>query len=161
MFTKTQSRFFPKLLVAILMGSLLLSACAPVLTATNQPINTMIPATGIPTQVPDSPTPILATEIPATDTPTTQPPSSTGTKVTFGSLTLVVPPGVASGASGSEYPRIDNEDAAWWQKTPGHLQIMLGDYYVLQGKFHQPQIYVYPAQAYAELVPPAFESLQR
>ena len=38
---------------------------------------------------------------------------------------------------------------------------MLGDYYVLQGKFHQPQIYVYPAQAYAELVPPAFESLHR
>jgi hypothetical protein len=38
---------------------------------------------------------------------------------------------------------------------------MLGDYYVLQGKFHQPQIYVYPAQAHAELVPPAFESLHR
>ena len=72
-----------------------------------------------------------------------------------------MPPGVASGASGSEYPRIDSEDAAWWQKTPGHLQVMLGDYYVLQGKFHQPQIYVYPAQAYAELVPPAFESIHR
>jgi hypothetical protein len=76
-------------------------------------------------------------------------------------LNLVVPSGVANGASGSEYPRFDSEDAAWWQKTPGHLQVMLGDYYVLQGKFHQPQIYVYPAQAYAELVPPAFESLHR
>ena len=93
--------------------------------------------------------------------PTALPPTSTGTVVTFGSLTLVVPPGVASGASGSEYPRFDSEDAAWWQKTPGHLQIMLGDYYVLQGKFHQPQVYVYPAQAYAELVPPAFESIHR
>jgi len=93
--------------------------------------------------------------------PTTPPPTSTGTVVTFGSLTLVVPPGVASGASGSEYPRIDGEDSAWWQKTPGHLQIMLDDYYVLQGKFQQPRIYVYPAQAYAELVPPAFESIHR
>ena len=84
-----------------------------------------------------------------------------GTTVTFGSLTLVVPPELASGASGSEYPRLDSDDAAWWQKTPGHEQIMLGDYYILQGKFHQPQIYAYPAQAYAELVPPAFESIRR
>jgi hypothetical protein len=37
----------------------------------------------------------------------------------------------------------------------------LADYYVLQGKTHQPAIYVYPASAYAELVPPAFESLHR
>jgi hypothetical protein len=38
---------------------------------------------------------------------------------------------------------------------------MLGDYYVLRGKTHQPQIYVYPAQAYAEMVPAAFESIRR
>jgi hypothetical protein len=162
MSTKTQSIFFPKLLTAILTGLLLLSACAPApTTAVNLPANTMIPATGVPTQMPVSPTPVLATKVQATNIPTAQPPSSTGTTVTFGSLTLVVPPGVASGASGSEYPRIDSEDAAWWQKTPGHIQTTLGDYYVLQGKFHQPQIYVYPAQAYAELVPPAFESLHR
>jgi len=84
-----------------------------------------------------------------------------GTTVTFGNLILDIPSGVASGASGSEYPSVDSEDAAWWQKTPGHLQIMLDDYYVLQGKLQQPQIYVYPAQTYAELVPPAFESLHR
>jgi len=148
MITKTQSRFFPKLLTAFLTGSFLLSACAPASAATHPPTNTVVFQTGDPAQMPVSPTPILATEIP-------------GTTVTFGSLTLVVPLGVASGASGSEYPPIDSEDAAWWQKTPGHLQIMLGDYYVLQGKFHQPQIYVYPAQAYAELVPPAFESIRR
>jgi hypothetical protein len=76
-------------------------------------------------------------------------------------LSLVVPPEVADGASGSESPRVDSDDAAWWQKTPGHLQVMLGDYYVLQGKFHQPQIYVYPATEYAVLVPAAFESMHR
>ena len=97
----------------------------------------------------------------ATAIPTAQPPSSTGTTATFGPVTLVIPPGVASGASGSEMPRLDSEDAAWWQKTPGHTQVMLGDYYVLQGKFHQPQIYIYPAQAYAELVPVAFEGIRR
>jgi hypothetical protein len=104
---------------------------------------------------------MLATEVPATAIPTTQPPSNTVTTTTYGPLTLTIPPGVASGASGSEIGPFDSEDAAWWQKTPGHLEVMLGDYYVLQGKFHRPQISVYPAQAYAELVPPAFESLHR
>lgn len=151
MYTKIQPIFFPKLLTAILAGVLLLSACAPAPTAAHLPVNTVIPPIGKPgepAQMPFSPLPAPATEDP-------------GTTVTFGSLTLIVPPGVASGASGVEYPRFDSEDAAWWQKTPGHLQAMLGDYYVLQGKFHQPQIYVYPAQAYAELVPPAFESIRR
>jgi hypothetical protein len=109
-----------------------------------------------PTQVPVSATPIATAEA-----PTAQLPSSMGTEVTFGVLTLVVPSEVASGASGSEYPRVDGSDAPWWQKTPGHLQVMLGDYYVLQGKSRQPQIYVYPALDYAELVPAAFESIHR
>lgn len=145
---KTQSRFVLKLLTTFLAGSLLLSACDNAPTTTVLPTHTMLPATGEATQMLVSPTPILTEEV-------------SGTEVTFGSLTLVVPSGVANGASGSEYPRFDHEDASWWQKTPGHQQIMLGDYYVLQGKFHQPQIYVYPAQAYAELVPTAFESLHR
>ena len=104
-------------------------------------------------------------EIPLTvsvnEIPTQQPPSFTGTAITYGVLSLTVPQEVADGASGSEFPRIDSDTAAWWQKSPGHLQVMLGDYYILQGKFHQPQIFVYPAQAYAELVPVAFESLHR
>lgn len=64
--------------------------------------------------------------------PAAQPPTSSETAVTFGSVTLVIPPSVASGASGSEVPRRDSDDAAGWQKTPGHTQIMLGDYYVLE-----------------------------
>jgi hypothetical protein len=135
------------------------------------PTNTVIPATESNTQIPSSATPTpevfiaLTQAIPATAVPnmtaTVSPPSDTGTAVTFNPLSLVLPPEVASGASGSEFPRVDGDDAAWWQKTPGHLQVMLGDYYVLQGEFHQPQIYVYPAQAYAEMVPAAFESIHR
>jgi hypothetical protein len=33
--------------------------------------------------------------------------------------------------------------------------------YPLQAKAHEPQIYVFPAQAYAELIPGAFESIHR
>lgn len=85
----------------------------------------------------------------------------TNTLVTFGRLTLEIPSGVASGASGSDIPPMTNEDAPYWEKTPGHLQVSLKDYYVLQGKFHEPQIYVYPAVDYAVLVPGAFESMHR
>lgn len=92
---------------------------------------------------------------------TAQPPQSQGLAVTYPPLSLVIPPEVATGASGSEQPRVDSEDAAWWQKTPGHLLVNLGDYSVLQGKTHQPQITVYPAMEYVELVPAAFEAIHR
>ncbi|MBE0671018.1 MAG: hypothetical protein IH588_10550 [Anaerolineales bacterium] len=89
------------------------------------------------------------------------PSPETKTSVTFGRLSLDIPLSVASGASGQEYPRNDSEDSAYWDKTPGHLLVSLNDYYILQGKFHQPQIYVYPALDYATLFPGAFESMHR
>src|SRR5688572_25229231 len=52
-------------------------------------------------------------------TPIVQPSPVTNTLVTFGRLTLEIPSSVASGASGSEIASITNEDAAYWQKTPG------------------------------------------
>jgi len=161
MYAQIQSNYLSNLATVLLAGLLLLSACIPVAAATNIPANTIIPATEVPTQILVPSTAVPENEIPTPDALSTQSPSTTETTVTFGVLTLVVPPGVASGASGKDYPRMDSDDAAWWQKTPGHLQVMLGDYYVLQGKFHQPQIYIYPAQAYAELVPAAFESIHR
>jgi len=91
----------------------------------------------------------------------TSPTSNTGTAVTYEPLSLVIPPNVANGASGSDIPPVTNEDAAYWDKTPGHLQVSLNDYYILQGKFHQPQIYVYPAMPYVELSTAAFESMHR
>ncbi len=161
MCAKLQSKIYLMLLLTFLAVVLLISACVPAAVVADPPVNTVAPATEEPVQIEESPASIPATEVPATTIPTAQPPTATGTAVTFGPLSLVVPPAVASGASGSDYPRNDGADAAWWQKTPGHLQIMLGDYYVLQGQLHQPQIFVYPAQGYAELVPAAFESIRR
>ncbi|MBN8581078.1 MAG: hypothetical protein J0L96_10435 [Anaerolineae bacterium] len=103
---------------------------------------------------------IPATTVPSA-TPLVQPSPVTKTSVTFGRLSLDIPSSVASGASGKEYPRNDSENAPYWDKTPGHLQVSLNDYYILQGKFHQPQIYVYPAMPYVELVPATFESMHR
>jgi hypothetical protein len=138
------------ILVSAVLLACNLSAASPKSEKTPAPVD------GEPIQLPTA-----TTNIPATEVPAAQPLAAEETTVTFGPLSLVVPPGVASGASGTEVPNADSDDAAYWQKTPGHTQVMLGDYYVLRGKFHQPGIYVYPAQAYAEMVPPAFESIRR
>lgn len=103
---------------------------------------------------------IPATAVP-TATSTVQPSPVPNTLVTFGRLTLEIPTSVASGASGIDMPAVTNEDSAYWERTPGHLQVSLNDYYVLQGKFHKPQIYVYPAMPYVELSTAAFESMHR
>jgi hypothetical protein len=44
--------------------------------------------------------------------------------------------------------------------TPGHGILELESYF-LQDTFHQPQIYIFPAEEYALLVPAAFESMHR
>ena len=94
-----------------------------------------------------------STEIPLTvsidETIDVQPTSFAGTEVTYGPITLVVPAEVADGASGKEMLPFADDDAAWWSKTPGHTEVNLADYYILQNKFHQPVIYVYPATDYA------------
>ena len=107
------------------------------------PTNTMIPAT-------------LASDA----TATALRPSFEGTEVFFGSLRLVLPPGVASGIRGTQFPRAEGPDVAPWDVTPGHTQLKL-EGYLLQGKSQQPQILVYPAQGYGEQYPGAFESLHR
>jgi hypothetical protein len=137
---------------------MVLAGCMP---AVKSPTEIPASATTIPATLALTQTPALATSVPTAFIPNEQPTSNAGLVTTYGPLTIVVPPGVANGASGIEMPRIDGEDAAWWQKTPGHWQINLGDYYLLQGKSIQPQIYVYPAMAYVELVPGAFESIHR
>ena len=103
---------------------------------------------------------IPATAVPSA-TPLVQPSPVAKTSVTFGRLSLDIPQSVASGASGMDYLPVTNEDAAYWDKTPGHLQVSFNDYYALQGKFHQPQIYVYPAMPYVVLSTAAFESMHR
>jgi hypothetical protein len=92
----------------------------------------LTPATPAPTvlppdmALPSTPTPeifIARTQaVPATE--------SAETTFTFAPLSFVLPVAVAGGASGSEQPRLDGDDAAWWMKTPGHLQVSLADYYV-------------------------------
>jgi hypothetical protein len=153
-----------KVLLAFTMFAVLSLACSFTIDLTP---NAEAPtAQTTPVSVIDPPTPTpevfiaLTQAIPAT--PVVQPsPPAANTLVTFGRLSLEIPSSVATGASGTDIAPVTAQDAAYWEKTPGHLQVSLGDYYILQGKFHQPQIYVYPALEYAQLVPAAFESMHR
>lgn len=119
------------------------------------PTNPLVPATQAFTEI----SPIPATSIPSA-TFTASQPSFEGVGVSVDPLSIVLPPAVANGARGIQVPRAEGEAAGPWGATPGHIQLKL-EGYALQNRFHEPQIYVYPAQAYAEMAPAVFESMHR
>ncbi len=133
------SIYIPKNVIPFILALLLaLTACT--LPATSPPASD-IPsanseAVAQPTSMPE------ATESPAA--------AFEGTPISFKSLSLVLPEGLASGASGMQVEPAEGEDLPPWENMPGHIQLVL-DGYALQDKFHQPQILVYPAQTYADL----------
>ena len=130
---------FSALLTAALVAGFWLAACGnlvpPALTVAPTPTVVPAPTLADPTAV-ASPTPEAIT--------------FTGTAASFDRLSLVVPTGLAAGGSGTLVPEAKGDNVAPWDVAPEHIQFKL-DGYALEGKFHQPQIYVYPAQAYAEL----------
>lgn len=109
----------------------------------------------------DIPTPTIS--VPSAEAPglTAAPMPFPGTPVSFDRISLTIPPGLAVGASGISQPAVStSENTAPWDFTPGHVQLTL-DGYALQDKYHQPRIYVYPAQEYAALQPHPAESIRR
>lgn len=105
------------------------------------------------TQIPGSPTalPIV--------TATVSVPVFDGTEISVEPLSIILSPQLASGAHGTQVPPAQGDTVAPWEVTPGHTILEL-EGYPLQGKFHTPTIYVYPADAYGELFPPAYESIR-
>lgn len=140
------------LLFVTLVAGLFLTACTNRVTSDlKPPAPTVAPAkTIVPLPTVANPTaaasPTLRAEPSAT--PTTD--SFTGTAVSFERLSLVVPNEVAIGGSGTLVPEVIGDDVAPWDVAPEHFVFSL-DGYALEGKFHQPKIYIYPAQAYAQL----------
>jgi hypothetical protein len=81
-------------------------------------------------------------------------------EISFTPLRMSLPRVIASGARGEQIPPASGTDLPYWELTPGHTVLKL-EGYLLQDKFHEPQIYVYPATAYGEMMPGAFESIRR
>jgi hypothetical protein len=158
-FTMKKVLFFLSLLIVVSLACDLSVSIAPPTSPTSLPANTVVPATEAPTQIVSSPTLSAATLIP-NPTATALQPAFEGVEVTVDPLRIVLSPGLANGARGLQFPPVEGEEVAPWEVTPGHIQLKL-EGYLLQNKLHEPQIYVYPAQAYAELYPAAFESIHR
>ena len=140
-------RFFA-LLIAILTAGLCLTACS-VLMPVPPPPPTLAPTAGpLPTLADLTANATPTTRIEPSPTPTAS--SFSGASVSFDRLSLVIPTGVAAQGSGILVPEAKGEDVAPWDVAPEHIQFTL-ESYALSGKFFQPQIYVYPAQDYAQL----------
>jgi hypothetical protein len=148
---------FLSIFIVVTMACDLAVTVAPTNNPVPLPTNTIAP-----TQIPASATSIPTTEapVPATVVPTSQLLPTDGVWVSYGPLGFILPSGIASGFVGDQFSRVEGDNVAPWEVTPGHTQITL-DGYLLQGKFHQPQIFVYPATEYAVLYPAAFESIHR
>ncbi len=108
------------------------------------------PVVGVPTAAPAGPNP---TSVAAP----TQPP---GAQVAFGNVSFVIPAGLASGAACETVPAVGAQGGGPWETAPAYTRCTLQGY-PLSGKFFEPQIMVYPAQAYASVNDGAAMSLQR
>ena len=151
--------FISQLVVVTLACDLSINITPTDNTAVPQPTNTTVPIVETSTDVPVSTTAVPATAVPS-ETSTSPLPPTDGMQVFFRPLSFVLPTGLASGISGEQIERADGSDVPSWGLTPGHTVINL-EGYLLQGKFHDAQIYVYPATAYVEMYNGAFESIHR
>ena len=83
-----------------------------------------------------------------------------GIPISAEGVSFVVPSGVASGANVETMTAVESNSGAPWDVAPTHWRITLTEY-ALQGKFHEPRIFVYPAEDYAASNPQAAEQIER
>ena len=102
-----------------------------------------------------TPTPVHPTETPLiVSTPTL----AAGNVVTLNNISVTIPEDLANDALLEMVSA--KTDGAPWELAPAHAQITLTGYQ-LEGKFHQPQIFVYPADEYAQINSIAAEQIDR
>jgi len=100
------------------------------------------------------------TALPSENVPTQSSTETNGTPVSFKNVSFVIPNGVASGANTDTMTAVDTNSGAPWEIAPTHLRFTLTGYQ-LQNKFHEPRIYVYPANEYAQANSFASEQIAR
>lgn len=83
-----------------------------------------------------------------------------GSSVSSGNVSFVVPSGLANGANPETMTAVDTNSVAPWDIAPTHLRFTLTGYQ-LQGEFHEPRVFVYPAGEYAQSNPTAAEQIER
>lgn len=75
-----------------------------------------------------------------------------GAAVAVNNINFVIPDGLASGAQAEHREAVlPAEDLPFWEYVPAHDVYLLQNY-PLSGTFHEPRIYVYPANEYIQIV---------
>ena len=121
----------------LILGSLLLGAIACSATSA---VSTATPATlAFPTNTPPPPLPT------ATETPT-----FVGTEVSAAGTSFILPEGLGTGATNQLVPANSDTSNPVWDIHPTYTQFNLQGY-PLEGKFFEPQIFVYPATQFAQM----------
>ena len=87
-------------------------------------------------------------------------PHAEGTLVSFDGVSFVIPNEIATGANTEKMTAVESNTDAPWDVAPTHARFTLTGY-PLQGKFHEPRIFVYPAGEYAASNPTAAEQIDR
>lgn len=83
-----------------------------------------------------------------------------GTAASFSGGQLVIPNGLATGIGSETIAAVvGQQDAPWWELAPEHLRLTLQGY-ALQGEFHEPEIFVFPAADYAAVNESAASNIQ-
>jgi hypothetical protein len=100
------------------------------------------------------------TAMPGESVPTEAATQSGGTPVSYENVSFTLPSGVASGADSEKMTAVDSNSGAPWDIAPTHFRFTLTGY-PLQGKIHEPRIFVYPADEYAQSNPGAAEQIDR
>jgi hypothetical protein len=134
------------LIIALLVGTILAACSSPQAV---EPTATLVLADTPAPTLPDPTTAPLPSET-AEPSPTPTASAVPGKAVSFDQLSLTIPNGLAEGASGTIVPETSADEVAPWDVAPEHLLLTL-EGYTLQGKMFQAQVYVYPAEAYAQL----------
>ncbi len=75
-------------------------------------------------------------------------------------IQLIIPPGLATGASADTIDVVTDQTGAPWDVAPAHLQLTLQGYSVGTTS-HVPQLFVYPTDQYAAMNAAAAESIKR
>ncbi len=100
------------------------------------------------------------TAAPSETVPTQAPTQVSGTSVSCENVTFVIPTGLAGGVNAEAVPAVGEGSGAPWEVAPAHVKCTLTGYQ-LQGKFHEPTIFVYPADEYAQAQSGVAEQIDR
>ncbi|MGA7193333.1 MAG: hypothetical protein WBW94_06845 [Anaerolineales bacterium] len=132
------------------------------LLACNFASQTAATATGgeSPTSLSASTAPVIASSTATLPAPT-QTPDPDAKTVTFNNISFVIPSPLAQNATSKIISAVTTDKSKPWLIAPQYIQITLSGYVTPKGSYLSPQIFIYPAQDYANVNSGANTSLQR